>query len=140
MSEDYSEAYIRYMEMIQDTIKRMSNFSFNLKGWAVTLLAGTFAILNLGAKPEFLWFSLVPVFFFWILDAFYLLQERMYRKMYEDVLEHKDKKPYFNMDARAYKNTKAGACFFKCLFAKVERRFYIPLMLGYAAIVWFLMK
>lgn len=38
------ESKIKHLEMIQGIINRMASNSFYLKGWAVTLVAGIFAI------------------------------------------------------------------------------------------------
>ena len=38
------EKKLKHLEMVQGVINRMANNSFMLKGWAVTLVAGIFAL------------------------------------------------------------------------------------------------
>ena len=40
------EKKMQHLQMIQDVITRMANNSFMLKGWAVTLIAGIFALAS----------------------------------------------------------------------------------------------
>ena len=65
--------------MIQNIISRMANNSFLLKGWTVTLVAGIFAISSKEADKIYFLIAYIPVFVFWGLDSYYLLQERLYR-------------------------------------------------------------
>ena len=56
-----NENRLRYLEAIQRIIDRLSNCSFLLKGWAVTLVA---ALVALGAKDSntgFIMIAYIPV-------------------------------------------------------------------------------
>ena len=44
------ENKIKHLEIIQGIINRMAGNSFALKGWAVTLIAGIFALANIGVQ------------------------------------------------------------------------------------------
>ena len=76
---------LKHLEFIQNVITRMNTNSFQIKGWAITIVAATLA-LYASTKNE--WFILVGVFpalIFWFLDAYYLTQERKFRGLYNDV-------------------------------------------------------
>lgn len=79
------EASEAHLGFIQDTIARMANNSFLLKGWTVSVTAGILAFVATGPNPLFAWIGLFPTTAFWLLDAYYLKQERLYRKLYDDV-------------------------------------------------------
>ena len=74
-----------HLEMIQGVINRMANNSFMLKGWAVTLLAGLFALSSKEADKLYFLIAYVPIIVFWWLDAFYLQKERLYVALYDFV-------------------------------------------------------
>jgi hypothetical protein len=81
-----------HLQMIQAVITRMANNSFLLKGWAVTLVAGLFALGAAGQDARLGFTALVPTFAFWCLDAYYLQQERLFRRVY-----NKARQPEANM-------------------------------------------
>lgn len=119
---------MKHLEMIQNIITRMANNSFLLKGWAVTLLAGIFA---LGWNEDgFLHYLLayIPVFMFWFLDAYYLKQERLYRILYDQVRQMNNISISFSMVPPST-STNSSYCYTNVLFSKTEIGFYIPLML-----------
>ena len=66
---------LKHLEMVQGVINRMASNSFMLKGWAVTLVAGIFALAGKDTDKLYFLVSYVPVIVFWGLDAYYLLQE-----------------------------------------------------------------
>lgn len=74
-----------HLEMIQAIITRMAHNSFLLKGWAVTLTA---ALLGLAVKDEhqaLIWVALLPVLTLWLLDGYFLHQERRFRRRFDQV-------------------------------------------------------
>jgi hypothetical protein len=76
------------IDLIQACITRMASNSFLLKGWAVSIIAVILALADKALDPVLLSaVVLIPLFSFWYLDAFFLRAERMYRKMYEWVIE-----------------------------------------------------
>ncbi|MEI6514303.1 MAG: hypothetical protein WCN95_04395 [bacterium] len=76
------------IDLIQSCISRMANNSFLLKGWAVSIIAVILALADKALNPALLSaVVLIPLVSFWYLDAFFLRTERMYRKMYEWVIE-----------------------------------------------------
>lgn len=58
------ESKIKHLEMIQGIINRMASNSFYLKGWAVTLVAGIFAISAKDSEKTFFLISYIPILIF----------------------------------------------------------------------------
>ena len=79
------ENKLKHLEMVQSVINRMANNSFMLKGWAVTLVAGIFVLAGKDTDKLYFLVAYIQVIVFWGLDSYYLLQERLYRGLYEKV-------------------------------------------------------
>ena len=80
------ENKLKHLEFIQDAIARMANHSFYLKGWTVTLVVAILALTknSIHCSPIFL-VTLIPIIAFWILDGYFLYQEKLFRELYKDV-------------------------------------------------------
>lgn len=75
---------LKHLEMIQKIIDRFAQNSFLIKGWVITVaLAGYGFYLTHKTKPIFLLLIITSVMIFWVLDSYYLKQERLFRKLYE---------------------------------------------------------
>ncbi|HOW15416.1 hypothetical protein [Methanosarcina sp.] len=101
------EDIVKHLEFIQNIITRMANNSFLLKGWTVTLVVALFALAAQNSNSKFVILAFFPVLTFWILDAFYLWQERLFRALYNDIRNKtKDSILYegpFTLDTTSYK-------------------------------------
>lgn len=101
---------LKHLEMIQQVITRMNSHSFLIKGWSITL---TSAILTLGAKENhtLIWVAFLPCLAFWLLDAFYLRQERLYRKLWDKKrLEPQENSTDFDMNAQPFEQDVDSWC------------------------------
>lgn len=78
-----------HLGMIQVVITRMGANSFVLKGWNVTLVSALFALSVKDSNTRFIMIAFLPVLTFWMLDAYYLHQERLFRKLYEEISHSK---------------------------------------------------
>ena len=94
----------KHLELIQGVINRMAASSFHLKGWSVVLVSALFALAASNAKVYFVFLAYLPAIAFWVLDGYFLRQERMYRELYNDERLKKDPESDFTMDASQYKN------------------------------------
>lgn len=121
-----SDEKIAHLGFIQGVINRMGNNSFLIKGWAVTLVAAIFALSANDANKNFVYLAFFPLIFFWWLDAFFLHQERLYRKLYEKVADGTESSDLFNMNAYKYKSE--VACFCNVIFSKTLLWFYFPIL------------
>ena len=120
---------IKHLEMIQGVINRMAKNSFMLKGWAVTLAAGIFALASKDTYKMYFLISYVPVIVFWFLDSYYLLQERLYRDLYNDVRKKSNSEIDFSLNASGYANKDYKRTLLGCVISKTELWFYLPLAL-----------
>lgn len=97
---------VKHLEFIQNIITRMANNSFLLKGWTVTIVAALFALAAQNSNSKFVVLAFFPVVTFWILDAYYLWQERLFRALYNDIrIKTKDciqHEGSFTLDATFY--------------------------------------
>ena len=120
------ESKIKHLELIQGIINRMASNSFYLKGWAVTLVAGIFAISAKDSEKTFFLISYIPILIFWGLDSYYLQLERKYRNLYKKVSQLKENEIDFSMTITE-ELCDEKTQYFKCLISITESLFYIPL-------------
>src|SRR5882672_4070277 len=76
---------LAHLQMLQGIITRMNGNSFLLKGWTVTLVAALFALAAEKTVPYFVYLTYFPLIMFWILDGYFLRQERLFRELYDHV-------------------------------------------------------
>lgn len=87
-----------HLEMIQGVVNRLSHNSFLLKGWSVILVSGMFALAAKDDDLLFVYLANFPALAFWLLDGFFLKQERLFRKLYDHVRKLPEEKVDFSMD------------------------------------------
>lgn len=77
---------IKHLEMIQAIINRLAGNCFLIKGWTITIsLAGFSLFANNKSQVMFLGLAAFAIIIFWVLDAYYLRQERLFRELYKSV-------------------------------------------------------
>ena len=108
--------------MIQGVIARMDNNSFLLKGWAVTLVSALFALAASGSNKDYVLISYFVLPVFWILDGFYLHQERCFRTLFDKIREKTEAEIDFCMDAKTHNVARNMWC--RSLFSRVLLIFY----------------
>src|SRR5215469_6682121 len=79
------EKKLAHLDMIQNVITRMAANSFLIKGWCVTLVSAVFILSAKDANTTFIIDAIFPALMFWALDAYFLRQERLFRKLYDKV-------------------------------------------------------
>ena len=119
--ESLKEYMIKEIEIIQDTIKRMAFNSFMVKGWAITLVV--VALLLKGTEYQ-VWIAFIPLLVFWFLDAYFLWQERMYRKLYEWVINNRLNTDEYLFDMNAYRFEGEVQSRFRIMFSITLGWFY----------------
>jgi hypothetical protein len=87
------ETLHKEIDLIQGIINRMSQNSFLLKGWSITIIVAVLALTkDTIITKDITYFSLIlliPLLVFWFLDAFFLHKERCYIKLYDWVIENR---------------------------------------------------
>jgi len=91
------ETKLKHLEFLQNIISRMANNSFLLKGWIVTILGAMLGLSkdDIDIKIVLIAFFLTVVF--WVLDAYFLGQERYFRFRYDEVRKKDPKDIDFGM-------------------------------------------
>jgi len=123
--EELKEFMLKEIIIIQDIIKRMASNSFMIKGWTISLVV--VSLLLRGSKNQVL-IAFIPIIFFWFLDAYFLLQERLYRKLYNWVIKNRmESEDYlFDLNVDRFKDKKQSKfkIMFKIIFSKTIVCFY----------------
>ena len=98
----------KHLDLIQGVINRLASNSFSVKTWAVGLIAVLGGLAAKDADARMACALLLPALCFWGLDAYYLRQERLYRKLYEGAVRHDQKVPLYSLDASAFASDVGG--------------------------------
>jgi hypothetical protein len=98
------DAKLKHLEFIQAVVTRMAGNSFQLKGWSVAIVAALFAFAAKESNPMFLPIAYYPVLVFWILDGYFLSQERMFHALYDKVRTTPGSDTDFSMDTSGFDN------------------------------------
>ncbi len=80
-----ADEQLKHLEFIQNVITRMNTNSFQIKAWAVTLVSALLALFASTKNDYFVLVAICPAVVLWFLDAYYLMQERKFRGLYDDV-------------------------------------------------------
>ena len=131
----------QYLDYIESNITRMNQLSFQIKEIATAILTALLtAFVAIPGKDGtknafFLFIAIVPTLIFWMLDSYYLQQERKYRGLYEDVIDFKIEK-MFCLSTKGYKAGKYN--FFRVLWSKTEWTIYFVIiaLLGLSGILF----
>ena len=94
---------IKHLEMIQAVINRMAMNSFILKRWSVILVSAIFALTSTKNIHSFIFIAYFPALAFWLLDGYFLHQERLFRKLYDEVRLISENEVDFSMNTGPYK-------------------------------------
>jgi hypothetical protein len=93
-----------HLEMIQGIVNRLSHNSFLLKGWSVVLVSAMFALAAKDTQVLFVYLAYFPAIAFWLLDGYFLHQERLFRKLYDRVRTLSEDEIDFSMNTLVVKN------------------------------------
>ena len=122
---------IGYLNMIQETIKRMGNNSFYLKEWSVGIMIAIYSFAS-GDAHKLVIITVIPLIVFWLLDTYYLTLERKYRCLYDSVRIKSEEDIDFDMSLNNIEvnmNQLEKYCFFKIAFSKTILPFYFVCIL-----------
>lgn len=120
------EKMFKHLEFIQNTISRMASNSFMLKGWCVTIIAALVALSIKESDFRLYLFTIVPTIAFWLLDSYYLLQEKLFRHLYNDVRVKDEQNVDFSFDTSCYRQRES---YIKIVFNNGSTAgFYLPLI------------
>ena len=113
---------IKHLEFLQNVITRMNFNSFLIKGWTITLVSALFALSAKDANVNYVLVAYIAIPVFWVLDGFYISQERQYRDLYKVVATKTEAEIDFNMDATSF--CKGDRTWLAGIFSKTIIPFY----------------
>lgn len=131
-------ARVEHLRFIQDIIGRMARNSFAIKAASTTIVAALVAVA-LSANYLAAAFGGIPLVMFWLLDAFYLGQERLFRVLYNTVRRgpppELGSEGYFSMDIKADRRPVRETL--ATMVTRTLLTFYVPLLtlLGLVALL-----
>lgn len=111
----------KHLEFLQSNISRMNQCSFQMKGWAITIVSALIAVYvatisnKCGGNKLFIFVAIAPTVLFWVLDSFYLSKERKFIGIYNDII-HKEqsegelKVKDYEMPLNKYKGWRYSVC------------------------------
>lgn len=115
---------LKHLEFIQAVINRMAGNSFYLKGWSVTLVAAIFVLATKDGNPSLVPVAYLPAIVFWFLDAYFLRQERLFRRLYDAVREKSPEEVDFSMHTSPFADDEQVGSHFSVMFSITLRWFH----------------
>ena len=99
-----TEKVVEHLKMTQAVINRLGSNSFWVKSWSMTIIVAAMVLI---AKPDmqnsyFVLVLIIPALGFWILDGYFLWQERLFRKVYGEIRVQSDTD--FEMNPMKHRN------------------------------------
>ncbi len=131
-----TEKVVKHLEMTQAVVNRLGRNSFLLKSWSMTILVAAMILIareNL-QNNYFVLTLLLPIVGFWILDGYFLWQERLFRQVYEDIRQQTDTD--FQMDLGKHRS-KPKCSWISSIFSITLVIFYLIEALFVGAIGYF---
>ena len=116
-----------HLQMIQGIITRMGQNSFQIKGWSIGIMIAIFSFAGKQSDIRCILFTIMPLVVMWFLDTYYLVLERKFRLLYDDVRTRK-REIDFDMDFNSIKldvGNHYKISFFRVLISTTEIAFYL---------------
>lgn len=126
--ELYMQNKIKHLEFIQKVIDRQARNSFLLKGWIITIVVALFAFDLKGMALKSILSVYILIFIFWLLDSYYLWQEKLFRALYDHVRRLEEKDIDFDMSAKEF-SKKVNCSWWSLIISQSIFLFYFSLMI-----------
>ena len=99
-----TEKVVKHLEMTQAVISRLGRNSLWINSWSIILIvAGLVLIVKQDIQnPYFVLALILPALGFWILDGYFLRQERLFRQIYDEIRGQSDTD--FEMNPMKHRN------------------------------------
>lgn len=133
------ENKLKHLEFIQQAINRMASNLFLLKGWTVTLIAAMFALAAKESRDLYFLLAYFPTVMFWLLDGYFLSQERRFRSLYDHVRKLEESAIDFSMDTQPYKESPPRNKWSHALLSSTLLIYYGVLLVA-MSLVWWLVR
>ena len=80
---------MQHLEFVQNVITRMNTNSFQIKQFAIAITTTVLGLYVIKSIAEIILVPIITNLILWFLDTFYLLQERKFRGLYDDIVNNK---------------------------------------------------
>lgn len=130
------EKKLKHLEFIQQAINRMASNLFLLKGWTITLIAAMFALATRESRSLYFLLAYFPTLMFWLLDGYFLSQERRFRSLYDHVTKLDESAIDFSMDTQPFKETPRRNKWSHALFSSTLLIYYGVLLTAMSMVWW----
>ena len=130
------EKVVKHLEITQAVINHLGRNSFLLKSWSMTILVAAMVLIaKEHLQNQYFVLSLfLPIAGFWILDGYFLWQERLFRQVYEEIRQQSDTD--FKMDLSKHRG-KPKCSWISAIFSITLVIFYLIEVLFVGAIGYF---
>ena len=131
-----TEKVVEHLKIIQAVIDRQGRNNLWVKTWSLALIVAAMALIAKHdvQNPYFVLALVLPVLGFWILDGYFLWQERLFRKVYDDIRIQSDTD--FQMDPLKHRN-KPKCNWLSAIFSVTLVIFYL-LEIAFTVFVFFI--
>ena len=131
------EKIVEHLKIIQAVIDRLGRNSFWVKTWSLLLVIGLILIAIHYVHLPYFSLILIPfVLGFWILDGYFLWQERLFRQVYDEVRVQSDTD--FQMDPIKHRS-KPKCSWLSAIFSVTLVIFYL-IEIAFTAFLFFIVK
>ena len=132
-----TEKIVKHLEMTQVIINRLGRNSLWVKSWSIILIVAAMVLIPKSDMQNsyFVLVLILPTLGFWILDGYFLWQERLFRQVYNEIRFQSDTD--FEMNPTKHKN-KPKCSWLSAIFSLTLVIFYmvkIAFIIGVFAIV-----
>ena len=127
---------LTHLEFIQSNISRMNQCSFMIKGWTITIISALLALFAASkgngqtGNTVYIFVAIVPTFIFWYLDSYYLQQERIFRGIYNAVINPSDSIVIEELALPMHKFKGGKYAIFNVMFSQTEAFLYLSAIIG----------
>lgn len=136
MTKSPMEQKLKHLEFIQQAINRMASNLFLLKGWTVTLIAAMFALAAKESRDFYFLLAYFPTLMFWLMDGYFLSQERRFRSLYDYVRTLDESAIDFSMDTQPFKTAPRRNKWSHALLSSTLMIYYGVLIAAMAVVSW----
>lgn len=126
----------KHLEFTQNIINRMAQNSFMIKGWTVTLVSALAALSANESDKIFMLIAYIPTIAFWLLDAYYLYQERLFRTLYNKICT--EEITNYSLNTRPF--DKGWKYWVNAALSKTIILFYLVIIMALSIIMWYYKK
>ncbi len=126
------EILFKEVDILQGVINRMASNSFFMKGALITIVSGSYVVQH--DTISITVFVLIAILALWILDAYFLNEERKFRDIYGWVVKHRmetqanmfemNASVFYDTYAEYFKNKKVGRGVTSAFASKSKVLFY----------------